>query len=206
MATKPSSSPDWTLTNPSVRQEPTSGKKNTGWGAGEKPPRQFMNWLFFNLSEWKNYFEEVTDDLQAVTPNTLSVYRAIVGTGGTATHATLQAAFSDAAVVPGSRIFVMANHAETLTTQMQCAKNDITVECGPGVTFTQDVTPITALRVTGLRFVLLGGRFVNFSKAISVDNVSNYAKIKGSFFNACGVEVEDLTTGQQTIISETFTE
>jgi len=205
MATKPTAKLNWTLTNPSVRVEPSVGKKESGYAANERPTYEEFNWALFNLSEWENYLEEATDELIAVAPNTLGIYAAIVGSGGVATHSTLLAALSDAAVGPGARVYVMANHAETVNTQIQCSKNDMVVECGPGVVFTFGTAPV-CMRVTALRFTLMGGRFVNFSKGISFDAVSRYGKVKDSFFNTVATEVEDLTPTTETIIVNTITE
>lgn len=202
---KPTAKILWTKTNPSARVEPSGSKKESGYSVNERPTFEEFNWLLYDINDWIEYLESVTDGLNAVAPNTLSIYRAIVGTGGVATHATLNAAMTDAGVVPGSRILVMANYVETVNTQIQCAKNDITVDCSPGVVFTQGAAT-TCLRVTGLRFTLRGGRFVNFTKAISFDAVSLYGKVLESFFNAVATEVEDLTPGESTIIANTVTE
>ena len=79
---KPTSKPNWTLGNPSfgtVTIEPSAGKKQTGWTAGERPPHQTMNWLFYNIgTEWIDYLEGVTDALL----NLQGIFDAVVGTGG----------------------------------------------------------------------------------------------------------------------------
>lgn len=62
---KPATKMDWTVGNPNfgtVTIEPTSGKKITGWTPGERPPSQYMNWLFYNTDQWVDYFESITDD------------------------------------------------------------------------------------------------------------------------------------------------
>ena len=78
---KPTSKPDWTVGNPSfgtVTVEPSAGKKQNGWDVGERPPRQFMNWLFFNIDEWIDYLETTTDALISLQ----GIYDAVVGVGG----------------------------------------------------------------------------------------------------------------------------
>ena len=60
MAQKPTSKPQWTVGNPDIATvsiEPGGPKKVTGWLAGEKPPFQWMNWLFYNISLWISYLE-----------------------------------------------------------------------------------------------------------------------------------------------------
>lgn len=64
MASKPSSKLDWTIgnSNPSaVRVEPSASKKTEGWVVNERPPFENMNWLFYNIDEWIDYLEAVTD-------------------------------------------------------------------------------------------------------------------------------------------------
>lgn len=65
MPIKPTSKIDWTEGNPSfgtVTVEPNGAKKQTGWEIDERPPRQYINWLFYNLDQWIKYFEVPTGD------------------------------------------------------------------------------------------------------------------------------------------------
>ena len=39
-------------------QEPTSGKKLSGWDYGEKPPREFFNWIHRITNNWLYYLDE----------------------------------------------------------------------------------------------------------------------------------------------------
>ncbi len=50
---KPASVVDWDATGHIV--EPSSGKKTEGWLGGEKPPAEFLNWLFNLLGLWSQY-------------------------------------------------------------------------------------------------------------------------------------------------------
>lgn len=59
---KPTDHIDWTDGNPLKITEPTSGKKLLGWALAERPPFQFMNWLFWQLDNWDKYLESITDD------------------------------------------------------------------------------------------------------------------------------------------------
>jgi hypothetical protein len=65
MPTKPSDHIDWTDGSPAKVQEPTSGKKLLGWALAERPAFQYMNWLFYQLDQWDQYFEAVTDQNSA---------------------------------------------------------------------------------------------------------------------------------------------
>jgi len=49
--------PRWADANPSFAVEPSEGKKDTGWLSGEKPPFQYMNWLFLKVKAWIDWFE-----------------------------------------------------------------------------------------------------------------------------------------------------
>ena len=37
--------------------EPSSGKKDSGWNEGERPPRETFNWLHRITNDWIEYFE-----------------------------------------------------------------------------------------------------------------------------------------------------
>lgn len=57
--------PRWADGDPSFSVEPSEGKKDTGWLSGEKPPFQFMNFLFLKVKEWIDWFEnkaEIVDN------------------------------------------------------------------------------------------------------------------------------------------------
>lgn len=57
MASKPSSKPAWVPSDdPAKIIEPSVSKKNTGWAQEEKPPFQYFNWFWNNLSKWVNFF------------------------------------------------------------------------------------------------------------------------------------------------------
>lgn len=55
---KPTSKPSWMtgVTGPSVA-EPPSPKKSSGWNIGERPAREYFNWLFQNVSDWIDWFD-----------------------------------------------------------------------------------------------------------------------------------------------------
>lgn len=59
---KPTSKPDWTVGNGSfatVTVEPSAPEKVSGWAVNQRPPRQFMNWLFYNIDLWIKYFNTI---------------------------------------------------------------------------------------------------------------------------------------------------
>lgn len=58
---KPSDHLDWTDGAASKQVEPSGTKKLAGWLSGEKPPFQFMNWLFYFTDLWNKHFEAQID-------------------------------------------------------------------------------------------------------------------------------------------------
>lgn len=79
MATKPSKFLDW-VTDGSVSKiyEPPTPLKNSGWVAGEAPPFDYMNWLFYMADQWIKYFEEIVN-YDATTLNLDQTTRLIEG-------------------------------------------------------------------------------------------------------------------------------
>lgn len=55
---RPSGYPRWADSGATAIVEPPSGKKDVGWGVGEKPPAQFFNWLQNNAYQWIQYFDK----------------------------------------------------------------------------------------------------------------------------------------------------
>lgn len=177
---KPTSKPDWTSANPAVRIEPTGSKKNTGWGIGERPPREFMNWLFFNIDEWIDYFEEVTDGFG-------QQYAAIVGTGF---YADINAAV--AAVGAGDRILVL--ESATINVIQSISKNRLQIDFQPGVIYTKG-SAAAALQIQADYCRINGGEFASFSgggdAGIIIDAGSDHTKIRDCHFRSCTADVTD---------------
>lgn len=187
---KPTDYPLWTKTNPTVRTQPTAPKKETGWAPNERPPAEYFNWLFYNLGvEWLEYLESVTDAFIGYQ----SIYAAFVGTGGLATHATINDAIID--VSAGSKILVL--NSATINTIQSISKNRITIEFQPGVIYTKG-TAQYALQVQADHCKIIGGQFLSFSgvsdAGIKVDVASDHTKIEGSHFQTCTQDVEDSAT------------
>lgn len=57
MAAKPSTTPRWADVGGAITV-PSSGKQNVGWAAGERPPAQFLNWLFNLIYQWILYLRD----------------------------------------------------------------------------------------------------------------------------------------------------
>lgn len=72
MAVKPGGFLNW---NPSGSNglQPPAGQLNTGWLLAQKPPFQWMNWLFTTIDQWIQWFAQVTANPGAVTQGVISV-------------------------------------------------------------------------------------------------------------------------------------
>jgi hypothetical protein len=187
---KPVSKPDWTSANPSARTEPSGSKKNSGWLAGEKPPFQFFNWLFFNIDEWIDYFEAVTDG----TVSSAAGYDGYVGTIGPGLlpqYATINAAV--AALPAGSRILVVDSYAPTATEIV--SKNNMEIDYKRGVTVTKAVGATYGLQVQASGVRINNGRFVGYigggEAGIRVDAASTFCSIIGSRFINNTLDIDD---------------
>lgn len=184
---KPSSHLNWTDGAPAKVTEPTVGKKLLGWIASERPPFQFMNWLFFRTDEWLKYFESVTDVGLAAQ------YNAIVKSSG-GTHTSLAAALADIAVPAFGRIYVASN--ESISTPVQVTKNGVRIEFAPGVTFTKAAASQQAIQVSANDVRIEGGKFVGFNggsdRGILIDAGSLRTRIQNCNFANCTTDIDDL--------------
>lgn len=186
---KPTSTPDWTISNPNfgtVTIEPTSGKKITGWTSGERPSYQNMNWLIYNIDQWIKYLDAAVGDFG---------FDAVVGSGAGASHATLALALADVAITPGKRILVTEDY--TVNSVIQITKNNLEIYFKPGVTYSKG-SATAAIQVSADGVILRQGRFSGFSggsdKGITIDAGSDYTMIRDSRFVNCTLDVEDLAS------------
>lgn len=149
---KPANFIDWTDGDAAKQVEPSAGKKLLGWVALERPPFEFMNHLFFRLDEWQHYFESVTDELVAGTPD----FDAVVGSGP-GTFADINAAV--AAVSAGSSILVRTS--QTIDAVQIINKANIRIEFHPSAVINRG-TSVTGIRIDAAGVFLHMGRFNNF--------------------------------------------
>lgn len=187
---KPASHINWTDGAPAKVQEPTAGKKLLGWAFKERPPFEFMNWLFFRLDEWAKYFESVTDELSVQKQE----YDAIIGIGGT--HADFNALMADVGVALLKNILVTT--PLTLTSNQILNQNDMIFTFKPQAVITKAVGCTIGLQVTALRVKIKGGRFVGFNvagdKAIQLTNTAKNCLVTQASFIDCVTEIDDLGT------------
>jgi hypothetical protein len=192
---KPTSKLDWKEGTPNfgdVTIEPSSGKKLAGWASNERPPFQFMNWLFWIVHEWVNYFESVIDE--GVSGAGL-VYKAYVGGVSGTSHATLADALADVAVTAGDRIFVVSS--ESINSTIQITKNNIEIHFKSGVTFSKG-SASTGLQISADGVKIVGGRFTGFNgggdEAILIDAGSDYTMLRDMRFANNTTDVDDLAS------------
>lgn len=123
---KPSTNIDWTDGDAAKVVEPSAAKKLLGWVALERPPFEFMNFLFFNTDEWIKYLESVTDE-------TLNERVRLVDASGGGEFLTLQAAHDDSLTVSGTKIVIVSDLTLIATTNI--TKPDIEIDMRPGQRF-----------------------------------------------------------------------
>ena len=189
MATKPIKKPSWMsgISSPEV-VEPSAGKKIDGWNADERPPAEYFNWLFQNLSDWVDYLDQIGNFVDAFG----NMYRAIVGSSAVCTHATLAAALADASVVPGDKILVLEDL--TVNTTVQVTKNFIEIEFHKRASFIKG-TATTGIQISALNCKITGGRFQNWTTAaILIDAGSKNCMLRDITFVTNTVEVTDNST------------
>jgi len=195
---KPTSKPDWTDGDAAKVQEPSAAKKLLGWVSLERPPFEFMNFLFFNIDEWIDYFEVTTDGLLALQ----STYDAVVGVGGT--HSTLNDAIADGGL--GNDVRVLVTDVTTVVATQVLSKDGWEIVFKPRASFSQGAATTPAIQITANRVNIMGGRFIDFDGgsdvALQVDG--DNCMIRDTRFLNCDVEIED--NGTNTSISGTLTE
>jgi hypothetical protein len=67
---KPADHLEWCVSNPDPGTnviQPSGAKQIAGWADLEAPYASHFNWLFNTQDAWNKYFEEVTDDVIALT-------------------------------------------------------------------------------------------------------------------------------------------
>lgn len=197
MAIKPASKSDWTKGNPdfgTVTIEPTAQKKQDGWFPDERPPRQFMNYLFNIHGQWNDYFEEVTDGLIALQ----STFDAVIGTGGT--HADFNEVMNDPGIANIKRILVISPLVVLVTQVIN--QPDIHIEFKPQATFTDGADLARGLQLTAAakRCNILYGRFSGFDNlggddAIELLAGADNCHLMGNRFFSNSNDITDLAAG-----------
>jgi len=205
---KPTSHLDWAVGNPNPSLniiEPSSAKKISAWAADERPPYEFMNWLFFRQDEWNKYFESQTDSFAGKYP-------VVIGSGADATHATLQAAVNDVAL--GTDLWVLVKEGEALNTAISLTKARWRIDIAPGVVYSKGGgAPTSAFSVEAEGIEINYGRFTGWTGGSDVVILQNaaaeYAKVFGCRFGASTnseVDQSAVPAGKKGPITDTISE
>jgi len=189
---KPTSKPEWTVGNPdfgTITVEPSAAKKEAGWLPDERPPREFMNWLFNNLGEWVDYFETEIDGFSGQSV----IYDAFVGAGGT--HADINALMADGDIATIKNVLIISTIAVDNTQIINQAGMNFTFKANAGITKNGPTGADLGLQIDADRVRILNGRFIGFNdvgvdKAIQVN--SNNCLLFGNMFNDNDTAIENL--------------
>lgn len=183
---KPATKPDWTFTNPAQRVEPGAAKKENGWDENERPPKEYMNWLFFNLTEWINYLEEQAD---LFTSAKQVLVDSSIGTSSFPTFKTLQEAHDEAQVVAGWKILIISNL--DLDATVNITKPDIEIEQRPGTRLRKGAgAPATGF--TGLQIGATADR-------VRLTSIAMGSATGAEQFSGAGDEALDIDVGADNV-------
>jgi hypothetical protein len=188
---KPTSKPEWTVGNPdfaTVTVEPSAAKKQSGWLPDERPPREFMNWLFNNMGEWIDYFETEIDGFSGQSV----IYDAFVGAGGT--HADINALMADPDIATKKNILIISTLAVDSPQVINQDGMNFSFKANAGIIKNGPTGSVIGLQIDADRVRILNGRFLSFNvaadKAIQVNG--NNCLIQGNMFLDNDSEIEDL--------------
>lgn len=129
-----------------------------GWVALERPPFEYLNFLFYRSDEWAKYLESITDELVLGG----SAFDLVVGSGP-GTYATINDAIAAASV--GSRIYVSIAQALTVTQVVDL--DDIELTFAPGAVLTQATTLAKGLQIDAERVRVIRPRFTSWDNSSS---------------------------------------
>jgi len=183
---KPSDHIDWTDGDALKIQEPPTGKKELGWTNSEKPPFEWMNWLFYVIDQWLKYFETISDQVLA----TGSIYDAVVGVGGT--HGSLAALMADTNIANYKNVLVI--DPITLSAPVTLNQNDMTFEFTPKATIAKG-TATQGLIINAQRVRIKNAHFINFGdtndEAIAIEPTAQYVMVRDCYFTNCDITIKD---------------
>jgi len=188
---KPSSKPEWTVGNPdfgTVTQEPSAAKKEAGWLPDERPPREYMNWLFNNIDEWIKYFDGEIDSFA----NQSIIYDAFVGAGGT--HTDINDLMADPGIAGIKNILITSTLALDATQIINQPGINLHFKPNAGIIKNGPTGANLGLQIDSDRVRILNGRFLGFNaggdKAIQLNG--NNCIVMGNMFNDNDTPIEDL--------------
>lgn len=153
---RPTEYPQWTVGNPGVQVEPTTGQKFGGFVPNQRPPSTWVNWLLGNISEWINWLDQQTQ-----LNNSQLEYDAVIGTNGT--HATINALMADTNYPTGVGFRVLITTPQTLTSTQVINKTDFEFDFKSSAIYSKGLSTTPGISVQAQRTKILGGRFTSFS-------------------------------------------
>jgi hypothetical protein len=189
--TRPTSYPNWTVGNPGVQDQPTSGEKFGGFVPNQRPAPTWMNWLLGNISDWINWLDQETQ-----LNNSQQEYDAVVGTNGT--HADINSLMADPNIAQIYRVLVTT--PQTLLTTQTINKSDIDFIFKPSAVYSKALTGSTkGLSITASRVRIYGGRWTSYNGggdiAIEIGSGVKNCIIDGVMFSSdCTTTINDLGT------------
>ena len=189
---KPVNKPEWTEGNPdfnTITVEPPAAKKLAGWLPDERPPREFMNWLFNNLGEWINYLEEQTD---LFTGQSI-VYDAFVGGGGT--HVDINDLMADPDIASIKNVLIVASLSVDNTQVVNQPGMNFEFKPGASIIKNGGTGAILGLQIDADRVRILNGRFIGFNQAgnKAMQLNGNNCIIMGNLFSDNVVSIDDVS-------------
>lgn len=187
---KPTSKPEWTVGNPdfaTVTQEPSAAKKEAGWLPDERPPREFMNWLFNNIGDWIDYFEGEIDSFAGQSV----IFDAFVGAGGT--HADINALMADPGIATIKNVLIISTLALDNTQIINQDGMTFYFKAQAGLTKNGPTGAVKGLQIDSNRVRIINGRFLSFNAGgdIAVQVNGNNCLIQGNMFNDNDTALDD---------------
>ncbi len=147
--------PKWATGAPSYAVEPSESKKTVGWKAQEKPPYQWMNWLFLKAYQWFGWGEERTEFSDSASFHT---------TGASVTWSGTQI------IVPAGGLYLEWRSRNTIVNNI-LPEATYSLADGEYLVFIPHATPGTVL-ATGDYATLVPGRYAIVAGAALIDNVT----------------------------------
>lgn len=167
----------WAPASEAAIEEPSNGKKTTGFLPEEEPPSQWFNWFWKLVSNWTKHLE-------------LSSFDIIVGASAYATHTTLAAALADAAYTTNKRVLLL--DSATLASTITLNKAGWRIYAAPGVTYTAGAAT-KAFSVTAARCEIRSLRLSGFTTGIEFTSAGDYGRVADCYFASCTTEIDEST-------------
>jgi hypothetical protein len=198
---RPTEYPQWTVGNPGVQVEPTSGQKFGGFVPNQRPPSTWVNWLLGNISDWINWLDQQTQ-----LNNSQNAYDAVIGTNGT--HATINALMSDTNYPSGVGFRVLVTTPQTLTSTQVINKTDFEFDFKSSAIYSKGLTTTPGISIQAQRTRLKGGRFTSWSGgsdvAIQIESGIKNCFVQNTSHNNNTTDVNDL--GSNNVVSDNIAE